>query len=315
MAYTALLLLTAILPLEAVAQQWGNWDAGWSPNQQYGNPFGNIYYDPYTPQSASPFYNPISNPSGAIPITIQNNNNSYYTPDQWGQVVGQNMQVGFQNMLAGAAAAREERYLRMQEQLLAERQIPMNASITPVSSQAATVVIKQGGIESQFKKDESTKLYNYKDILDTAESFLAQNKASYPPEEYERLALLIAYIKHVAPNLKNLGHTLYIEKNGPEWIKDTLIGNEGKELLLNKVYKKAETEFVRDSLPKGKLVYEDDNGLAWQDPTDDSVVILSAESMMSFLRTAKMIKQAKNSGKVLIVSRISLKPYTIDIPL
>jgi hypothetical protein len=281
--------------------------------QQPGNLFGNMYYNPYFPQSASPFYDPISNPSGAIPITTQNNN-SYYTPAQWGQACAQSLQIGTQNMLAGLAAGREERLLQMQEELMADR-YALNASTAPVSGQVAPLPIKQRDLDSQLKKDESTKLYVYKDILDTSEGILTQNRQFYAPNDYEELAMLIAYMRFVAPSIKSLGHILYIERNGPEWIKDTIVGNEGKELLLMKIYKSSESEFVRDSLPKGKLVYEDKNGLAWQDPTDDSVVIMTAERMMGFLKQAKMIKNSKNSAKVLCISRVSLKPYSVDIPL
>ena len=314
------IVLSLLFISHSSSQQWGSFYNQNLSNPfpaQGGNPYGNMYYNLYMPQSASPYYNPISNPSGAIPITIENNNfnNGYYTPSQWGQVSGQSMQSAFQNILAGAASAREERYLQMQERLIAEKLNSQNNPTLQARQSIPPPRQSNKSIESRNQIPGDSKIYSWESVLDNAEDTLIVNKEYYRPDEYQKLAMMIAYIRIAAPEIKKLGHTLYIEKNGPEWIKDTFIGNDGKELLLDKIYKNSQSEFVRDVLPRGKFIYEDKNGLAWQDPIDDSVVIMTADLMMDFLRNATMLKKADKSAKVLVVSKISLKPYIIDIPL
>jgi multidrug efflux pump subunit AcrA (membrane-fusion protein) len=98
-----------------------------------------MYYSPYTPQSASPYYNPISNPSGAIPVTIQRSENPY-TPAAYGQQVYENLTTQSRMVAETMMEARrqrnleeqQERYYELQkrQQELAERQAALQEELT-----------------------------------------------------------------------------------------------------------------------------------------------------------------------------------------
>lgn len=184
-------LITYLLLQNTIfCQQWGSFyqQNTYGPTPLQGNPFGNMYYSPYTPQSASPYYNPISNPSGAIPVTIQNNDNyNAYSPAAYGQQVYENLTSQSRMMAETMMEARRQRNIEEQQQMnyalqqrqqaLAERQAALQEELTRKQIQELE---RQSALNRQLEAKNAAiekQLSGYKsDPHDSRQPFMAQEK-------------------------------------------------------------------------------------------------------------------------------------------